>query len=126
MRDRPQRRQRGITAIGLMILISFIGLFVYAGIRLAPVYLEYFNVVKAIEALKTEADTGPVAMKRTLEKHFDIEDIKSLSYKDVEFSKEGSGWRVRAAYDAETPFIGNVGFIVHFDKTVNLSGPPGP
>ena len=66
------------------------------------------------------------AMKIALEKRFDIEDIHSLSYKDVEIRKEGSGWSVRAEYDAQTPFVANVGFIVHFDKTVNLGGSPGP
>ena len=126
MRDRTERRQRGMTTAGLLILVSFVGLFVYAGIRLLPVYLEYFNVVKAIEGLKSDADQGPPAMRNALEKRFDIEDIKSLNYKDVEITKEGSGFVAHVVYDAQTSFLGNVGFIVHFDKTVNLSGSGGP
>ena len=126
MRDRPVRRERGMTAIGLMILIAFVGLFVYAGIRLMPLYLEYFNVVKSIEGLKTDTDSGQAAMRVALEKRFDIEDIKSLTFKEVEIRKEGGGWMAHAEYDAQTSFIGNVGFIVHFDKTVMLSGSTGP
>lgn len=125
MRDRLRRRERGMTTIGLIILISFVGLFVYAGIRLAPVYLEYFNVLKSCEGLRSDADSGPAAMKVALEKRFDIESITSVSYKDIEITKEGGGWLVHVAYDAEAPFVGNVGFIVHFDKTVSLSGSTG-
>ena len=125
MRDRPLGRERGMTAIGLIILIAFVGLFVYAGIRLVPLYIEYFAVVKAMTALKTEGDSGPAAMQKALEKRFDIEDVHSLSFKDVEIRREGSGWSLHAEYDAETPFVGNVGFIVHFDKTVEL-GSAGP
>jgi hypothetical protein len=126
MRDRLRRRERGITAIGLLILVSFIGLFVYAGIRLMPVYLEYFSVLKAVESLKTDAEAGPPAMRKALEKHFDIEDIHSLSWKDIEIRKEGTSYAVHVLYDAETPFVGNVGFIVHFDKTVSLSAAAAP
>ena len=126
MRDRLLGRERGITAIGLIILITFVGLFVYAGIRLVPLYVEYFAVVKAIDGLKSDADAGAAAMKVALEKRFDIEDVRSLSYKDVEIRKEGGHWTVHAEYDAQAPFIANIGFIVHFDKTVSLGGSPGP
>jgi hypothetical protein len=126
MRDRTQHRQRGMTTAGLLIMVSFVGLFVYAGIRLLPVYLEYFNVLKSVEGLKSEADQGPPAMRNSLEKRFDIEDIKSLTYKDVEITKEGGGYSAHVLYDAQTPFVGNVGFVVHFDKTVALSGASSP
>jgi hypothetical protein len=34
-------RQAGMTAIGVLILVLFVGLFAFAGIRLTPVYLNY-------------------------------------------------------------------------------------
>ena len=121
MRDRALRRERGMTTLGLLTLVAFVGLFVYAGIRLVPVYLEYFSVVKALEGLKGDADGGPPQMRIALEKRFDIEDIKSLDWKSVEITKDGPNWSVHAAYDAETSFVGNIGFVVHFDKTVLIS-----
>ena len=121
-----QRRQSGMTAIGLIILISFVGLFVYAGIRLLPVYLEYFSVLRAVEGLKSDADSGQKAMQSALEKRFDIDDVKSVGWRDIEIRKEGTGWDVHIAYDAETPFVGNIGFVVHFDKNVLLSAAAGP
>jgi hypothetical protein len=126
MRDRTERRQRGMTTAGLLIMISFVGLFVYAGIRLVPVYLEYFNVVRSIEGVRSDAEQGPAAMRIALEKRFDIEDIKSVNFKDVEITREGRGYAMHVAYDAQTSFLGNVGFVVHFDKTVDLSGAAGP
>ena len=126
MRDRALRRERGMTTLGLMTLVAFVGLFVYAGIRLIPVYLEYFNVVKALEGLKSDAEGGPTQMRIALEKRFDIEDIKSLDWKTVEITKEGPNWSVHAVYDAETSFVGNIGFVVHFDKTVLLSASGTP
>ena len=126
MQQRAIRRQRGMTTLGLIILIAVVGMFVYAGIRLTPVYLEYFNVVRAVEGLKSDVEQGVPAMRIALEKRFDIEDIKSLSWKEIEFQKDGSAYSAHIAYDAQATYIGNVGFIVHFDKTVMLSGSSQP
>ena len=97
-------------------------------VRLTPVYVEYMNVVKALESLKTEAGAGSsvAAIQRSLEKQFDIEDVKSLTAKDIEISRDGGELTVRATYDAQTPFVGNVGFVVHFDKTVTMSNAAAP
>ena len=53
-----RRRQRGMTLIGMLFLVSFIGLFIFAAVRLTPVYVEYMNVAKALESMKTEAGAG--------------------------------------------------------------------
>ena len=122
-----RRRQRGMTFIGTLVLVSFLGLFVFAAVRLTPVYLEYMNVVKAIESLKADAAAGgTVAVyQRALERQFDIDNVHSLTPKDIEFSRDGGELTVHAAYDAYTPFIANVGFLVHFDKTVTVAGAAG-
>jgi len=123
-----RQRQRGITFIGMMFLVSFLGIFVFAAVRLTPVYLEYMNVVKALQSLKADAaGGGAVAVfQRALERQFDIDDVHSITPKDVEFTRDGGVLTVHAMYDAYTPFIANVGFVVHFDKTVTLGGAPAP
>jgi len=49
-------RQQGITAIGFIILAAFIGLFILAGVKLAPIYLEGMDVKSALTKAKTELD----------------------------------------------------------------------
>ncbi len=116
-------KQRGITFIGLVILVAFIGLFVYAGIRLTPIYLEYFEVVKAFDGIKAEAggSVSPQAIRVELQKRFDVDDVKSLEARDVEITKDGNAWTIHAAWTAETPFVSNVSFLLHFDKAVRLA-----
>jgi hypothetical protein len=120
-RARGRRRQRGMTFLGMVILIAFVGLFVYAGIRLTPVYLEYMKVARALEGLRTESAGGsPQAFRIALEKRFDIDDVRSLDWRDVEITRDGDVWLVRAAYQVPTPFVYNVDFLVNFDKTVEI------
>ena len=114
-----KKHQRGMTFLGLLILVTFVGLFVFAGIKLTPSYLEYMKVARVLEDLKNEAAAGsPQAIRNTLEKRFDIEMVDSLGPRDVEITRDGDVFNVRAAYVRETPFVANVSFLVHFDKTV--------
>lgn len=116
------KRQRGMTFFGLLILVAFVGMFVFAGIKLAPAYLEYLEVTKALESLKSEGGGTPQSFRVAMEKRFDIEDIKSLDWRDVEITRDGPDWMLHANYQYTTSFVGNVGFIVSFDKTVVIPG----
>lgn len=118
--------QRGMTFLGFIILVAFLLVFVFAGIRLVPVFVEYMNVAKAIDSLKGP-DAGSLssnAIRVAIEKRFNVDDVHSIEAKDLEIKRDGEGWLVRAAYDAEAPFIANVSFLVHFDKSSHL-GPAG-
>jgi hypothetical protein len=117
-----RHRQRGITFLGLLILVAFVGLFVYAGIRLTPAYLEYLKVSKAFESLKSEGGPGstPQAFRIALEKRFEIDDVSSLDWHDVEITRDGSDWVVHAQWQAPEPFVANVDFVVNFEKTVRI------
>lgn len=118
-----RRRQRGMTFIGLLCILLLAGVVVYACIRLIPVYLNYMNVVKAMEATATEAkgeNPDPGAMRITLERHWEVETISGVDYKDIEITKDENGVSLHVAYDDSEPFIANVSLAVHFDKTVKV------
>lgn len=118
-----RRRERGMTFIGLLCILALVGVDVYAGIRLVPVYLNYMNVVKTMEATATEAkgeDPDPGAMRTSLGRHWEVETITGVDYKDIEIIKDDNGVRMHVVYDDAEPFIANVSLAVHFDKTVKV------
>ena len=47
-------RQRGMTLLGIVTILLILGLAVYAGLRLVPVFLEYMEVSRALEQVKDE------------------------------------------------------------------------
>lgn len=121
-------RERGMTTLGLLVLIAFVGLFIYGGIRLTPLYLEYLSVSKSLSnvAQDMDASASETAIRDAIKKRFEIQDVSSIKSTDIEITREGTVWSVRAAYDAEAPFVANIGFIVHFDKTVTLGTQASP
>ena len=119
--SRAHRRQRGMTTLGLIILVVFLGLFAFAFIRLTPVYLNYFKIVGVIDGVQEEFDGRGAsigAIKTSISRRFDVDSVSEIRARDVEVKPVSGGFEVRAQYDHTEPFISNVSFTVHFNKTV--------
>jgi Domain of unknown function (DUF4845) len=118
-----KQRQRGMTFLGLLTIIIILGSAVYMGIRVVPVYLEYMEVARALQQVRDEhsaMDTSPQMIRNSLERRWDVEDIKGISWKDVEIKKTNEGFDVRAAYSVEKPFIANLYLLCKFDRAVTI------
>jgi hypothetical protein len=118
-----KQRERGATFLGIVVILLILGSALYAGIRLVPVYLEYTKVARALEQVRDEhsaIDTNAQAIRLSLERRWDIEDIQRIGWKEVAITKTGDGFDITAAYDAEEPFVANVYLLVKFDKTVSI------
>ena len=115
------RRERGMTTVGLMILVAFVGMFAFAGLRLTPVYLNYMKVQGVINAIHDEFDgTNPTraAIRSSIARRFDVESVSQIEARQVTVTSVDSGFEVRAQYNHVAPFIANVSFMVEFDKAV--------
>jgi anaerobic selenocysteine-containing dehydrogenase len=118
-----RHRQRGMTFIGLLCILALLGLIGYAGLRLVPLYLNYMKVARSMEATASELKSDnpdPGSIRRSLEKHWQIEDISSVEAKEVEIVKNENGISLHVVYDDLAPYIDNVSLSVHFDKTVKM------
>ena len=115
------RRQQGMTTLGLIILVAFVGLFAFAGLRLTPVYLNYMKVLGVLSGVHEEFDgTNPSrsAIRSSISRRFDVESVSEITARDVTITSADNGYEVRAKYTHIAPFISNVSFSVEFDKAV--------
>lgn len=114
------RRQAGVTTLGFIFLGMIIGLIAFGAIRLTPVYLNYMKVVGVIDGVFNEFDgQAPTraSIRSSVSRRFDVESVSVITYRDVEITQVDGGFEVAAVYDHTSPFIGNISFTVHFDKT---------
>ncbi|HXV40388.1 MAG TPA: DUF4845 domain-containing protein [Steroidobacteraceae bacterium] len=120
-----QHRQRGMTFLGIIVLVIVVGAWVYSGIRLVPKYLEYMRVAATLEKVRDEYDSNPgttdFMLRKAVERHFDIEMVEIITSNDIEIRKEGGTFYMRAFYDDTVPLVANVSFLVEFDKTVEIA-----
>ena len=120
-----QQRQRGMTFLGILVLVVVVGAWVYAAIRLTPKYLEYMKVAATLEKVRDEHENNPgtteFMLRKAVERHFNIESVTAISENDIEIKRDGSLFVMRAAYEDTVPLAGNVSFLVQFDKTVEVT-----
>jgi hypothetical protein len=116
-----KRRQAGMTTLGLIILVLFVGTFAFAGIRLVPVYLNYMKVVGVVEGIGKEFDsTGATRamIRSSVSRRFDIESVDQITARDVKITGKDGGFEISATYSHKAPFVANISFVVDFDKRV--------
>jgi hypothetical protein len=123
MKQLMRRPQQGMTFIGLLCILVLVGIIGYAGVRLIPVYLNYMKLARTMESAASEfkGETGSLdGVRKSLDRHWAIEDITAVDQKDIEITKDDTGLQLHVAYDDAVPYIANVSLSVHFDKTVKV------
>ena len=124
-------KQRGITFIGWVLLLAPMAICAYAGIRVAPIYLNYMKVARTLEQVKAEWKGGGLqgdsqaAVRTSLEKHLSTESVDFPDVKDMKITRDGKKWVVNAAYDDQAPLFSNIFILVSFDKTVTIGSEGG-
>jgi hypothetical protein len=120
-----QQRQRGMTFLGILVLVVVVGVWVYAAIRLTPKYLEYMKVAATLEKVRDEHENNPgtteFMLRKSVERHFNIESVTVIDQNDIEIKRDGGLFLVRAAYEDTVPLVSNISFLLTFDKTVEVT-----
>jgi hypothetical protein len=118
-------RQRGVTAIGWLILLTPFAILIYVGMRLTPVMMNYMSVARSMNELTSEFAGGgatPDTIRSSLQKHFDVDSVDYPAVKDINITRAGQGWTVEAAYYDNAPLFDRVTLQIQFDKTVTVGG----
>lgn len=115
-------KQRGITLIGFVFVLIFIGLPLWAAFQLVPVYYEYLGVVLALKSLENEAVKAwtPSKIKDFLWRRFEVNGVEDISMEDVYIDRGDGVWIVGVNYEVERPYIGNIYLLVRFQTEVEL------
>ncbi|MFD2368358.1 DUF4845 domain-containing protein [Pseudoduganella sp. GCM10020061] len=115
------RSQRGISLVGLIVVLAILG---FAGIlaaKILPAYMEYSNIKKAIADTK-EAGGSITEMHRTYSKAREINDITAVRATDLVISKETGDTEISFAYDKVIPLVGNASLLLEFQGTTAADG----
>lgn len=114
------KTQRGVTLIGMLMASIVIVIVAIGGLKIAPAYIEYFKVKKAITAI---AQANPKAtvqeVRLAFERRAAIDDIDVVGPKDLDISKEGGDIVVSFAYPKRISLFGNINVVIDFAASSN-------
>jgi hypothetical protein len=118
------RRQRGVSMIGgllMLIVVCFVALMV---IRIVPIYVSYFTVKSALEGLQHDPASRQMSVAElysTLQKRFDIGYVSVVDARRVKIRQQGRERTLSLAYEDRRTLIGNLDIVASFDINLVLS-----
>ena len=121
-----KRTQRGMTLLGFIIVLGLVGFFAYIGMKLFPMYSEYYSVKQAIRGLQAEpgiANTDPGRIKNLFFRRLNIsysDNVKPENVK-LERSQNGVGWDMTVAYEVRKGLVGNLDVVGKFHADGKLA-----
>ena len=119
-----KRKQSGLSLLGFLVVLSVVGFAAYVGMKLFPMYQEYYAVTSAMKGLAGEAGTAdmdPAKIQDLFFRRLYINYSENVKPKDVKFERTEGGWRMRVAYEVRRPMVGNLDVVGKFDRTQDLT-----
>lgn len=118
-----KRTQRGMTLIGFLLVLAVVGVFVYMGMKLIPMYTEFYSVKQAMDGLAKEPGIGEsdaAKVRDLLFRRFDISYVESVKPTDVKLTRKDAGWMMVIEYEVRRPLIYNIDVVGHFKNEKEL------
>lgn len=116
------RHQRGVTVIGWIFLLTPLVVMLYAGLRVGPVYFNYYKVITSLKETATKLRSDSTLTKQTilsaLDKRFDTSYIDNPTAQEIEIKKTDKGWQMTANYERTEQLFGNLHLLMAFEKSV--------
>lgn len=97
-------RQRGLSFLGLLLVGGLVAIIGVIGAQALPTVIEYQAVVKAVN--KAGAGNSVAEVRSIFDKASAVDDIKSISAKELEVVKEGDRFVAHFAYQREIHLAG--------------------
>jgi hypothetical protein len=114
-----RKPQQGVTILGLVAALIVMIVVALVAMKVIPSFLEFRTAKTAIELIARSAQ-NPAEARRAFENRSAIDDIVTITAKDLEISREGNQLVLAFAYRKEVPLFGPVG--LYIDYAANSRG----
>lgn len=122
-----KRTQRGMTLLSFVIVLAVVGFFAYVGMKLFPMYSEYYSVRQALKGLHNEmgiANQDPGRIKDLFFRRLYIsysDNVKPENVKLQRIRKGAAGWEMTVDYEVRKSLVGNLDVVGKFHASEKLT-----
>lgn len=119
-------KQRGASLLGVATTLLIIGGIAFIGIKVSPIYFEFFRVNTAMEKLAAQPEVGKMTssnVKRALIKRLVIDDVDSVRQKQIFVTREDGIMYVNVKYEKRNEALETLDLVGKYDKTIEIKIP---
>lgn len=121
------QKSKGLTFIGMLFTMAAVIILGILALRITPVYLQHYAVVRALDAIATSPNieltaaditANEVVIKRSLLKQFEIDNVDGITQANISISPSSNDQQtVTIDYQVTRPFIGNMSLLFKFNNS---------
>ena len=118
-----KRTQGGMTLIGFILVLAVVGIFVYVGMKVIPMYSEYYAVKKSLDGLALEpgiANAPPDRIRNLFFRRLYVNYSENVKKEHVKIERMEGGWKMTVKYEVRRPMIYNLDVVGNFENTQDM------
>lgn len=116
-------KQRGMSLIGFVVVLSVVIFVSYIGMKIVPLYMEYYSVVTALDGVASERGSARFSqydLRMKVMNRLYVSYSQNVKETDIHITRN-DGVQLRVAYEVRQNVIGNLDVVAKFDKSVQLA-----
>ena len=120
------RKQGGMTLTSFLMVLAVVGFALYIGMKLFPMYQEFYAVKTSMKALANEpGSSDPSKASEMFFKRMDMNYSDSVKRDNIKFDRIEGGVRMVVKYEVRRPLVGNLDIVGNFENSQDLTGGSG-
>ena len=119
-----KQKQKGMTLLGFVIVLSVVGFAAYILMKLFPMYSEYYSVRQAMKGLSQEpgiATQDPARIQDLFFRRLYISYSENVKKEHVKLRRIDNGWQMDVTYEIRRPLVGNLDVVGKFNASQALT-----
>ncbi|MGO1068331.1 DUF4845 domain-containing protein [Lysobacter sp. CA199] len=123
-----KRNQSGITLIGFIVVLGVVGVFVYMGMKLVPMYTEFYSVKRSLADLAKEPGAGRMDSAKARDLFFrrmEMSYVDSVKQGNFKIKRNERGLEITVEYEVRRQLIANLDVVGHFNAVQQLTTKEG-
>lgn len=124
VKRQANERQRGMTVIGMLLLIIVIAFVALIAMKVVPMYIQYFSIKSTIESVRKEpqvAQMTPQDIQNAIQKRFDIGYVENVRARDLKIRNDRSGRVLDLVYQDERPLFYGLSVVLKVNEAIPLN-----
>lgn len=120
MQNAMLNKQKGMTFIGLVLVVAVVICIAVVGMKVAPAYLEFFSVKKIINKIGHEGNFAQMSKKEIIDEFTNganISYVTVIKGSDLVIQKSDEGNLVKAEYQVVLPIVANASILLDFSTS---------
>ena len=125
--NRRWKNQQGITVIGILLVMIVIGFVALIGMKVVPMYIQYFTVKSSIESIRKEpqlAQMSSTDIQAAIQKRFDIGYVNNITSRDLKIRNDRGGRVLDLSYQDERDLFYGLSVVLKKDEVIPLTPNP--